>query len=1270
MPTRLRPYLPAAVDAAFLLVALVAAYNIVFGLAVPADERFLEGRDYALQLQLLLPWWVLTHLALLAAFPLYRGAQRPEVPIAAATGCHFLLWAIINGIISGRESFLQLPQAQMDGEIVVLTIPWGALILYALLSGGLMWGWRQLPRIEGATPAPAGRKRPGDGPLRCLVGDGPAAERLLKHLRGTGSRLPTQVLTRDVAQVGKRFSGIPIVATVEKLPDVIGAHDEAEVLLAPEKRDAAQLRRMLDACQACRGRFLLATRRDEEPLRTIVAEDLFGWAENLDRNAGDVPKPRVRRALVVGAGSIAGRELASQLAALQPEALWLVDHHRDALEEAVAAAATACPQAVLHKALVFPGDANGIGQVLRRARPEAIVYAAGCDSVPLLEEDPGAAVQENVVALAPWVRLAHGLGVESFVLLSTLHAGDPSSVAAATLRLGELVALSRGARSECRFTVLRIPEVAERRDSLVSQLTEQTDGRGTARLSHPDMELSPLPARWVARLALAAIAVKAPTGVLGTAMPTRLKLADAARQLLAARGKRWGKDVQVEYSGLPEGERLRAPAVEGETPFAQVPQLIALEEEPLPSPESLRDTLRTVEWLAEEERPETLLAYLGERVPGYFPSKDVTWRPEVLENAPWAEQEEIMPPAPDLKEQPSPAKAEPVEDLAPPEPEPEPPEEEPQPAPPAKEPEPKPPAEKPAETERLAPAPPGVPNSPKGKESAEADGEKGGAPFEEGDLFAEASPRAPEPETEETGTPTEERKEEETMSPSQEPAKGTCLVLSITKGVEKDTLEMLLDQMQQTVLGEDDKLVCIVDPEDEAKAAKVPVKLVRGSKPNGALMNEALETHPGAGMLVTLNSEVLLKEEALPELRKALADGTPLAYAHFEEDRAGERSTVILHDHEGCPHERFEYGPVIAYHTGAIKEVGGIRDDLNFAWEYDLHLKLMEQKPFKRIKEPLYIHFLQVVEDSTGKKVFSPGGGPLGGFSYVFYPEDVEREVTSVFEEALKRRGAWIDHPTVEVDHSGKKYETMATVVIPILNRMRFISNALDKLLANTYKDFEVVVVDNGSTDGTIEKVKEYEAKDSRVRLVHGKGSTIASALNEGIRAARGKYIGQHDSDDEYDPKCIEKMVAQLESNPKCGLAISYYRLMDEDGEIIEEVNPVTHGGYTRNQILRRDGAGATRWFPKAVLEEFGLYDEEHYGNFGEDYDMVVKTGEKYDVDRVHEVLYYYRRHPDNTDVTRDPEMKYKNKNRARQEALRRRIEINKRLGKAPQKTG
>lgn len=419
----------------------------------------------------------------------------------------------------------------------------------------------------------------------------------------------------------------------------------------------------------------------------------------------------------------------------------------------------------------------------------------------------------------------------------------------------------------------------------------------------------------------------------------------------------------------------------------------------------------------------------------------------------------------------------------------------------------------------------------------------------------------------------------------------------------------------------------------------------------------------GHDYLLPLAPGVELAPTALEEFASFL-DKNPdaaVAYSGFQEqDADGKSSDVKLFQHAGAPHERFDFGFAKVYRTTAVEQVGKAREDLQHAGEYDLDLKMAEKFTLKLVDKPLYKAVTSGA--AAGEKpsaLHSPGKGLLGGFSYIFYPPDLEREVTGVFEEALKRRGAWIDHETVNVPYPEKPYDVLATVIIPVLDRVKYIGNALDRVIDGTFQDFEVVVIDNGSTDGTQKIVEEYAQRDPRIRLIHGTGGSIASALNEGIRAAKGKYICQLDSDDEYTPDTLEMMVGHMESHPKCGLAISYYELMDENRGHVEGIDPITHSGYTRNQILRRDGGGALRVFPKAVLEEMGLYDEKHFGNFGEDYDMVLKTGEKYDVDRVHKVLYRYRRHSDNTDITRDPLMKIENKNNARLNALGRRKKLN-----------
>lgn len=426
------------------------------------------------------------------------------------------------------------------------------------------------------------------------------------------------------------------------------------------------------------------------------------------------------------------------------------------------------------------------------------------------------------------------------------------------------------------------------------------------------------------------------------------------------------------------------------------------------------------------------------------------------------------------------------------------------------------------------------------------------------------------------------------------------------------------------------------------------------------LINWAVEGG-GGELILPLPDGAILRKDALQDFAN-LFDSNAKAVAAFSSynERTDKGSKLIqLYPHEGAVHERFDFGFVKVYRSSAIREIKGVRENLVHVGEYDLDLRLTDNGTIELIDEPLYdVIPVEQAGESKGA-LHSPGKGKLGGFSYIFYPPDLEKEITTVFEEMLHRRGAYIDHPTVEVPYPKEPYPVLASVVIPVLNRSRFIGNAIERVLEGTFQDFEVIVVDNGSTDGTQDVVRKFTEKDPRVRLVQRPGGSIASALNEGIRAARGKYICQLDSDDEYTPDTLEMMVGHMESHPKCGLAISYYELMDEDRGKVEGIDPVTHSGYTRNQILRREGGGALRVFPKVVLEEMGYYDEEHFGNFGEDYDMVLKTGEKYDVDRVHKVLYRYRRHSDNTDVTRDPLMKIQNKNNARLNAIKRRQELN-----------
>jgi len=272
----------------------------------------------------------------------------------------------------------------------------------------------------------------------------------------------------------------------------------------------------------------------------------------------------------------------------------------------------------------------------------------------------------------------------------------------------------------------------------------------------------------------------------------------------------------------------------------------------------------------------------------------------------------------------------------------------------------------------------------------------------------------------------------------------------------------------------------------------------------------------------------------------------------------------------------------------------------------------------------------------------------------------LEQQTRDVFFNMLKRLGAYLEEPTGPRPGTSPAVSPMVSVIIPVFNRESFIGQAIASVLSGNYDDFEIIVIDNGSSDGTIERVESYARQDRRVHLVKNRKNVIAYSLNLGIKAARGKYIAQLDSDDQYTRETLTEMVDYLENHPHCGLAISYYELMDEKGQILQQAGVIKHLDYSRNNILRKDGAGAVRVWRRSVLLEFGGFDENEFGNYGEDYDMILKVSEKYEIGRVHQVLYRYRRHRGNTDQVRNYYYKLRTKTLARMYAIERRIKQDK----------
>jgi glycosyltransferase involved in cell wall biosynthesis len=132
----------------------------------------------------------------------------------------------------------------------------------------------------------------------------------------------------------------------------------------------------------------------------------------------------------------------------------------------------------------------------------------------------------------------------------------------------------------------------------------------------------------------------------------------------------------------------------------------------------------------------------------------------------------------------------------------------------------------------------------------------------------------------------------------------------------------------------------------------------------------------------------------------------------------------------------------------------------------------------------------------------------------------------------------------------------LVSVIIPAYNHAHYLPGAIQSVLDQTYQDFEILVVDDGSTDNTHEVVQRYA--DSRIRYIYQENRGLAASRNTGLRGARGDYVAFLDADDMFLPGKLAVQVAWFEAHPSCGMVLSGYYIVNEQGQRIRTCTPWT----------------------------------------------------------------------------------------------------------------
>ena len=213
----------------------------------------------------------------------------------------------------------------------------------------------------------------------------------------------------------------------------------------------------------------------------------------------------------------------------------------------------------------------------------------------------------------------------------------------------------------------------------------------------------------------------------------------------------------------------------------------------------------------------------------------------------------------------------------------------------------------------------------------------------------------------------------------------------------------------------------------------------------------------------------------------------------------------------------------------------------------------------------------------------------------------------------------------------------LVSVVIPTYNRRRFISGTVDSVLAQTYREVEVVVVDDGSTDGTGELLKSRYTNEPRFRYIWQQNAERAVARNRGIRESKGDYIAFLDSDDRWLPSKLEKQMELLSSRPEMVMALAWFECTNEHGEALRcervpRLEEVMDDGFCWRLVRGNRIGSPTPVISRRVLVESGLFCEDRRLICVEDWEMWTRISFFGRVGLVPEILAQHRLHSGNTE--------------------------------------
>lgn len=200
--------------------------------------------------------------------------------------------------------------------------------------------------------------------------------------------------------------------------------------------------------------------------------------------------------------------------------------------------------------------------------------------------------------------------------------------------------------------------------------------------------------------------------------------------------------------------------------------------------------------------------------------------------------------------------------------------------------------------------------------------------------------------------------------------------------------------------------------------------------------------------------------------------------------------------------------------------------------------------------------------------------------------------------------------------------EKLVSIILPIYNGEKYMRLSIESVIKQTYKNWELLILDDCSTDNTANIAHEYVLKDSRIKYYKNEQNLrLPSNLNKGFSLSKGDYLTWTSDDNIYDQEAISRMVHSLE-NSDAEFVYASCRIIDSEGNNIEYIMANNKG---RKMIVGANPVGACFMYTRSVYETIGEYSSQYI--LVEDFDYWQRIFAQYKITYISDILYYYRCH-------------------------------------------